>query len=383
MPFHILMKVRIAHQEQTLTSLAVRTSIGMQLAMNFWTDYRKAFSTVEHFLATNASLPTGLATYEPSIYMTQTIQGIFQDLKLIRSRRQHGEEAPTAYTNQSKTVVVWFSRALMSAQGVQYLHFFPLYVLAELFEMVDIKEDPGLVTEASTLIMLVTGDNLSYPEHLLKPMVDAIEQIATSLAWRHRWGILGFFQIFYYRHIFALSAELRQRMTRIAVNLLSDPRAEVRARASATLTGIVQCSLSSSEIQQLAGQFRTQLKNNPRPPRLILENGISSPHSSGRSTPSNLVPGAIDPSIQRHGGILGLCSLIKAFPYGTPPAWLPSVIAFLSREAANDPGLGGKTVRDVLGSFKKTRVDTWQYDQKVFSEDELEMLEGSGPSYIA
>jgi len=89
--------------------------------------------------------------------------------------------------------------------------------------------------------------------------------------------------------------------------------------------------------------------------------------------------------IRRHAAVLGLGALVSAFPYQSPPPkWMPHVLAFLASKAAGDGGAIGQTVKTVLADFKKTRQDTWATDVKVFTEEQLEQLEGvNWKSYFA
>ena len=78
-----------------------------------------------------------------------------------------------------------------------------------------------------------------------------------------------------------------------------------------------------------------------------------------------------------HGACLGLGALVHAFLFQSPPPpWVPKVLSILANKASGIPGVVGKTSRDTLGRFKKTRQDTWHVDSKVFNEDQIQDLEG-------
>lgn len=69
--------------------------------------------------------------------------------------------------------------------------------------------------------------------------------------------------------------------------------------------------------------------------------------------------------------------MVHAFSFSSPPPkWVPSILTILSNKASGIPGLVGKTAKESLGKFKKNRQDTWHIDSKVFSESEMEDLEG-------
>ena len=108
-------------------------------------------------------------------------------------------------------------------------------------------------------------------------------------------------------------------------------------------------------------------------------NGINTPPRSGFSTPSDLENLRLNKDsktlIRRHAAVLGLSSIISAFPYEVPE-WMPSTLAFLANKASGDRGMISMSVKKTLGDFKKTHQDTWLMDQKLFNEEELEALEG-------
>ncbi|KGK38551.1 hypothetical protein JL09_g2285, partial [Pichia kudriavzevii] len=80
---------------------------------------------------------------------------------------------------------------------------------------------------------------------------------------------------------------------------------------------------------------------------------------------------------QVHGATLGLCALVEAYPYTTPPPkWLPEILSILEVKCASYGGIIGRTVKNTLAQFKKTRQDTWHIDSKFFTEEQLEDLEG-------
>lgn len=86
-----------------------------------------------------------------------------------------------------------------------------------------------------------------------------------------------------------------------------------------------------------------------------------------------------------HGATMGLCGMVEAYPYTTPPPkWLPKVLTLLEIKCSNYDGIVGRTAKNTLSHFKKTRQDTWHIDSKFFTEEQLDDLEGVlYKSYIA
>lgn len=73
--------------------------------------------------------------------------------------------------------------------------------------------------------------------------------------------------------------------------------------------------------------------------------------------------------IRRHGGVLGLCSLIESSPYGIAE-WMPETLMKLA-PFVNDPVPIKDTVKRTFAEFRRTHLDTWLFDQKKFTEEQL------------
>lgn len=86
---------------------------------------------------------------------------------------------------------------------------------------------------------------------------------------------------------------------------------------------------------------------------------------------------------KRHTAVLGLCSIILAFPYSIP-YWLTDIIVLVC-ECVNNPSPIQGTVRSTFLEFKRTHQDTWESDKLLFREDELYVLGDLliSPSYYA
>jgi len=172
-------------------------------------------------------------------------------------------------------------------------------------------------------------------------------------------------QVIYFRRIFLIRPAEQQALFAAVADMLEDSALEVRLGASTTLAGMIRCSpvaLRDNILLSLKAKFTEALKKNPMPKKTP---GTNTPVSNNQQV------------IRRHAAVLGLGALITAFPYATPPPeWMPEVLALLASRAANDAGAVGKTVKALLADFKKTRQDTWVTDQKYFTPEQLEDLEG-------
>jgi proteasome activator subunit 4 len=133
---------------------------------------------------------------------------------------------------------------------------------------------------------------------------------------------------------------------------------------------MIRCSphaLRDKKIKALKNHFTRLLVDNPLPNKRSVKAANAAAavinRESGASTPT---PEQNKLTLTRHAAVLGLSALVQAFPYTSPPpAWLPEVLATLASRAASDTGTVGKSVKQALSDFKKTRQDTWHVDVKV------------------
>ncbi|KAK6610738.1 GPI mannosyltransferase [Botrytis cinerea] len=316
---------------------AVREAIGRATATIYRMRYFEAFRDVDTLLEANKSASSiGIKPYEPTEDFSSTIRDVFKRLEVWRGQRAQGEQTPTSYTNGSKTVLLWLDSTLQSYECTQLISFFPNVFMEQLLHMMDVKEDPEL-------------QRLAY--HVYRHLPNIPFRAGED--------------VIYFRRIFLIRPAEQQALFTAVAEMLEDPQLEVRLGASTTLAGMIRCSpivLRNNILSSLRIKFTQALKKNPMPKKV---QGVSTPVNSNTQI------------IKRHAAVLGLGALVNAFPYATPPPeWMPEVLATLASRAANDAGAIGKTVKSVLADFKKTRQDTWVTDQKYFTPEQLEDLEG-------
>lgn len=216
-------------------------------------------------------------------------------------------------------------------------------------------KDADLELARSGLSLLKSLGNLPYPVQYIEQTVDLLVSLVKneshSITWHEKLALLAFLQAFFFRQLFKLSEIQRQSLLGCIKTLLHDSQLEVRDMASETLAGVVRCSPSVFQ-----HDFVTSM---------IKEWGQVLSVTSRK-----------DQSYARHGAVLGLGALVRAYPYESPPpSWIPQVVTYLAK-AAEDSGMVGRSVKETLAQFKKTRQDTWQYDIRVFTMEQLEDLEG-------
>lgn len=249
--------------------------------------------------------------------LQEKLDRIIENLKVWRQEIEPTATAgSTKYGNASKTVLCWLHEALSNWRVAgTYPHILPL--LPELFHMQDISDDHDLQTMASGVLNLIA--QTSYPLSLVPHMVDAFAHILTeSNSWHIRMKALPILQVFFFKHLFLLQSSEVIRIMDVITNLLMDTQIEVRQLASVTLSGLVRCSQRDA-IHVLKDKYNSLVVNTHIPKRIQKSNGEKAP----------LPEGFQEALLKKHAGVLGLSSLIDAFPYEVPK-WMPEVLVQLA-----------------------------------------------------
>ena len=356
----------------------VRDEIGRALNSLFAMQYFEAHPSVSHFVEanSNASTSLGVVPYLPNLQLTQAIQEMYIKLAQWRAERPPGQEAPSQYTMASKTMSTWVFNSLDMTEAYLLLPFVANLILPETLHMMDVKEDNDLLVISISVFKQL--GNIVYPISEIKPMVDSLVSIMTTdPSWHHRLRIMAVVQVFFYRNMFTLSHTDRQRLFDSVVYLLGDMQLEVREGAASTISGMIRASSYDRDntIKSLIEKFTGLMDETPLPK--------AGTRSRRKSQVIKGNPAIISTNIvRRHSAVLGLSALVLAFPYDTPPTWLPPVLARLAR-CSDNPHPIAASVKRVLASFKKTHNDTWSTDQKVFTQDELDDLSEPSHTYFA
>lgn len=349
----------------------VREAMAQTLAIITRTRYHESYKDVKELIEAQQSAGSiGTQPYLPTPKFDETMTEIFDRLEKWRHERTPGQQTPSPYTSGSKTILLWLDSMLSSYECTQLLKYFPDLFTEQFLHMMDVKEDPELQSLAYHVFRHLP--NIPHRIGEDQALIDSLIRIGRrSPSWHQRLRVMINMQIIFFRRLFLLSEESKQKLFNCVADMLEDTQHEVRAGAATTLSGMIRCSplnLRERMIMQLRDRFTQALVDNPLPkkPKRQLAGvaaGLSSARTSGANTPT---PEAQRLVIVRHAAVLGLGALIQAFPYSSPPpAWMPDVLVTLSSKAANDPATVGNSVKSIISDFKKTRQDTWHIDVKV------------------
>ncbi|KAL1902106.1 Proteasome activator BLM10 [Ceratocystis pirilliformis] len=344
----------------------VREAMGRVLAAISKTRYHESYKDVVSLLKANkATSSLGVRPYDPSEKFNSMITSVFSRLEKWRKERAPGQQTQSSYTSGSKTVLTWMEGILSSQSCTMLIPYFSQLFLDQFLHMLDVKEDPELMKTSSYVYRQLP--NVPFRDGQDVEFIEALIRISTgATSWHQRLRAILNIQVFYFRRIFLIHSEQRNRIFDAISNMLEDPQLEVRQCASSTLAGMIRCSpqrIRDPLVVILKKRYQDNLRKNPMPKK----------KAPGTETPAN----SSQQIIRRHASVLGLGALVEAFPYASPPpVWMPEVLAHLATRAANDAGVVGKTTKSILSDFKKTRQDSWTVDQKSFTSEQLEDLEG-------
>jgi proteasome activator subunit 4 len=346
----------------------VREAMAQTLATITRTRYHESYPDVASLVRDQKQAGSiGKQPYIPTDEFDAAIRDAFDRIEKWRHERTPGQQTPSAYTSGSKTVLLWLEAMLTSYECTQLLQYFPDVFMEQFLHMMDVKEDPELQSLAYHVFRHLPNipHRIGQDEKLIGSLI-RIGQ--TSKSWHQRLRVMINIQIIFFRRLFLLSNESKQKLFDCVAGMLEDPQHEVRAGAATTLSGMIRCSpfaFQQAMVTKLGDRFKKMLADNPLPkkPKGRQATALASVRSSGTATPTPEHQRLI---ITRHAAVLGLGALIQAFPYASPPPqWMCGLLSTLSNRAASDPGMVGSAVKNIISDFKKTRQDTWHIDVKV------------------
>ncbi|KPV77183.1 uncharacterized protein RHOBADRAFT_25084 [Rhodotorula graminis WP1] len=301
------------------------------------------------------------ATYEARI------DDFGRQLAQWRLERKPASEGTSQYDKASMTILTWIWGSISEVRTSSAFPFITK-LLPEFLRMQESTDNQELSRMAGRVLLACAA--LQFPQHLVRPLMQQfIGLLRDSESWRVRLDVLLPLQVFFYHHLFYLDDAVIAELMDQLCDLLRDPKIEVREAAASTLSGIVRCSQRSA-IVSLIKRFMDTLRATKIPKR--------------RDAEGNEVAGYQEALVTGHSAVLGISSLVKAFPYEVPP-FIPSIlIECMSKHAASPPPLS-TTVKATLADFKRSHQDSWETDQKAFTPEQLADLHDllTGSSYYA
>ncbi|XP_074596120.1 proteasome activator complex subunit 4-like [Brevipalpus obovatus] len=191
--------------------------------------------------------------------------------------------------------------------------------------------------------------------------------IQTTKSWHTKISVVSFLRTMVSMNLFILMSDEKvvKNVTDMIISLLEDERIEVREETSVVLGGIIHYNFIKVNAE-LIDMFK--LKSNEKVER-IQNSGVLGYNA--------------EKLVRKHAGVLGLCSIVKAFPYDVPD-FLPNVLMILV-DHLHDPQPIPGTIRKCLSDFKRTHHDNWRQHKEKFNDDQLAIITDLlvSPNYYA
>ncbi|ODV85578.1 hypothetical protein CANARDRAFT_28348 [[Candida] arabinofermentans NRRL YB-2248] len=251
-------------------------------------------------------------------------------------------------------------QTLRTAHGSLLVPYLKEYIIPHLFELDEMKDTCQLLGLSPTIqFYLISSIRYSKQETpiIIESMCNDHGLKSPTLSQYSQ--LLTFISAYYNVRFLTISQEERSRLVKKCTSFLYNQHLTIREQAASQFSAIIHSYISSSTDKLINRYIKEFTK-------------ILNKHTKVKGT--KLTPEQIH---QVHGATLGMGALVDAFPYTSPPPyWLSDILSLLARKCSNYDGIVGRTAKDTLSKFKKTRQDTWHIDSKFFSEEQLEDLEG-------
>ncbi|XP_056636067.1 proteasome activator complex subunit 4-like [Diorhabda sublineata] len=261
------------------------------------------------------------------------------------SKNEEKESLIRLFKVVSKFVMTYMVRMNYFARK----EFLELIPLAALFQNNEADEE---LATLSTNLLVVLSETGTSPKHI-PDAIDVIKRVSRCPSWSARAIIAEFLPIYTFYNMAAINSrrEWVLEIQSIVLELLEDPRHEVRIQAAKDLSGLLHCQFIP-EPSELLTQFKQKAKTKYKK------------KDAAASTSNNIKT--------KHAAVLGLCAFIESHPYDVPDD-LPEIFQHL-RPHLSDPQPIPATIRKTLGDFKRTHHNNWETHKLKFTEEELCLL---------
>lgn len=193
-----------------------------------------------------------------------------------------------------------------------------------------------------------------------------LADIVKMKSWMSRLAGVQMLQNFGIFNLFLVETNLKSFIKNLILDSLVDEQLEVRVCASLALTALIH-----SNFIQVDDQLVSTLKN------------LSTIKAKRKDKETGKIATNVSNLVKRHGGVLGLCSIVNSCPYDVPD-YLPDVVTYLCSFTNDQVPIQG-SVRKCLSEFRRTHHDNWSEHKLKFEENQLSILMDIliSPSYYA
>lgn len=347
---------------------AIRTQIGSLLAVLAFTYFNDSISDSETFVEFCNTKSKELVLYRDPEHnsLLAMLPELFNYIELERLKVINSEPyviLNSDYIHAATTVLSWLRQELKTSIAIIFQNFVHTHIVPFLLRLIHLKEvcqmgniNPISVFKRVSQIPLNT-ENIERVILMLESYQDEDLNVVQSI-------IMGeFTETVFFNNLFRFSKDQRHRLIELLNRKIYHKNVEIREPSASTFSGLIHM-LPPDEAE---GLINTYVK-------LFIKN-IELVRKKYRKTGYKNMK--VEDAVILHGATLGLGAIVHAFSFSSPPPkWVPGILANLATKSSGVPGITGKTAKEILGKFKKNRQDTWHIDSKVFTEDQIQDLEG-------
>lgn len=344
---------------------AIRDQVGSLLAVASFTFYGDSYKDMSEFIGACGDYEKMRLRASDAGFFGR-LSEMFAKIELLRLKVQDllaQEILHSEYIYCATTMMSFLTQALNTSIAVQFQDIVSKEIVPFLLSLIAMKEVCMLGTiDPYTVLKQVS--QISYDSRALEDIIQMFEFHSKRDLMLMQYFAMGeFVEVIYFKNLFTLLRDQRKRIMNIVNSMFFHKNAEIREALSQTFSGLVHAT-PPSEIEAIIEFYKKQYSTDlDRIRKLYKKEGLK-----------NISP---KDTIILHGATLGLGALVHAFSLTSPPPkWIPNILTIISNKASGIPGLVGKSAKEILGKFKKTRQDSWHIDSKVFSEEQMQALEG-------
>jgi len=347
---------------------AIRSQIGSLLAVLSFSFFNDSAADGETFVEYCNQKSDQLILYK-SNDANPLLAMIPELFKYIESERLKVVDLPphtilnSDYIYTATTVLTWLRQELKTSIAILFQDFADEFIVPFLLKLISMKEVCQL-GNINPISVFKKVSQIPFTPRKLEDIIKMLESYHAEELNVVQSIIMGeFTETFFFTNLFKFNKEQRHRLIELVHKYIFHKNVEIREPASSTFSGLIHMS-PPEEVESListySGQFSKTIERIRKKYRKIGYKNIET-----------------EDVVQLHGATLGLGAIVHAFSFSSPPPkWVPQILANLATNSCGVPGITGKTAKDILGKFKKNRQDTWHIDSRVFSETQMQDLEG-------
>lgn len=344
---------------------AIRDQVGSLLAVVSFTFYGDSYSDVDLFVESckDQDKMRLKCSNEDFFARLSEMFAKIESHRLLIKDQLAPQILQSDYIYCATTMMSYLNQALNTSIAVQFQSMVSTEIVPFFLNLIAMKE-VCLLGNIVPYPVLKQVSQISFEASSLEGIIQMFEDYSSQDLMMMQYFAMGeFVEVVYFKNLFTLSREQRKRILNIVSSMFYHKSVEIREAVSTTFSGLIHAT-PPSEIESIIELYRTQFSSDlDKSRRAYKKTGLKNINQKD--------------IVILHGATLGLGSLVHAFSLTSPPPrWIPDILSILSNKASGIPGIVGKSAKETLGKFKKTRQDTWHIDSKVFSEEQMQGLEG-------